>query len=78
MTVHVGDAYTNVQRLVLVVKMTTVLEGCTTEEQHYVVRFLRAKGLNANDIHKENVPVYGGICRKPLGTDHLESTSLVL
>jgi hypothetical protein len=31
---------------------------------------LWAKGLNAEDIHKENVPVYSGVCRVnriPLG-----------
>jgi hypothetical protein len=28
-----------------------------TEEQHSVVRFLWAKGLNAKDIHKEMFPV---------------------
>jgi hypothetical protein len=33
--------------------MATVLEGCTTEEQHSVVRFLWANGLNANDILKD-------------------------
>jgi hypothetical protein len=26
------------------------------------VRFLWAKGLNANDIHKEMFPAYGGKC----------------
>jgi hypothetical protein len=43
--------------------MTTVLEECTTEEQRSVVRFFfGTKGLNAKDIHKEMVPVYGGKC----------------
>jgi hypothetical protein len=37
--------------------MATVLEGFTTEEQRSVVRFLWAKGLNTNDIHKEMFPV---------------------
>jgi hypothetical protein len=32
--------------------------GCTTEEHRSVVLFLWAKGLNANDIHKEMVSVY--------------------
>jgi hypothetical protein len=32
--------------------------GCTTEEQC----FLWAKGLNAEDIHKEMCPVYAGKC----------------
>jgi hypothetical protein len=35
--------------------MATVLEVFTTEEQRSVVRFLWAKELNAEDIHK-------GIC----------------
>jgi hypothetical protein len=42
--------------------MATVLEECITEEQRSVVRFLWAKGLNANNIHKEMFPVYGGRC----------------
>jgi hypothetical protein len=42
--------------------MATVLEECITEEQGYVVLFLRAKGLNAKDLHKEMFPVYGGMC----------------
>jgi hypothetical protein len=41
--------------------MATVLEECTIEEQRFVV-FLWAKGLNANYIHKEMFPVYGGKC----------------
>jgi hypothetical protein len=40
----------------------TVLEDRTTEEQCSVSRFLRAKGLNAKDIHKEMFPVYGEKC----------------
>jgi hypothetical protein len=39
--------------LVSVVKMTTVLEECNTEEQHSLVRLLLwAKGLGPKDIHK--------------------------
>jgi hypothetical protein len=38
--------------LVSVVKMATMFE-CTNEEQRSVVLLLRAKGLNAKDIHKE-------------------------
>jgi hypothetical protein len=50
----------HVQRLVSVVKMATVLEGCTTKQQRSVVCFfLWAKGLNAKDIHKEMSLVYG-------------------
>jgi hypothetical protein len=40
--------------------MATVLEECTTEEQSSTVCFLWAKGLDANDIHKEMFPVHGG------------------
>jgi hypothetical protein len=36
-TVKVADAH--IHRLVSVVKMATVLEECTTQEQHYVMRF---------------------------------------
>jgi hypothetical protein len=42
--------------------MATVPEEYTTEEQGSVVRFLCAKGLNAKDIHKSMIPVYGGKC----------------
>jgi hypothetical protein len=38
--------------------MATAIEKCNTEEQNSVVRFLWAKGLNAEDIHKEMFPVY--------------------
>jgi hypothetical protein len=47
------DANTHVKRLVLVVKMATVLEECNTEEQRSVVRLSKARGLSAKDIHKE-------------------------
>jgi hypothetical protein len=43
MTVWVADAHAHVQRLVSVVNMATVLEDCTTEEQHSVVRFYVSK-----------------------------------
>jgi hypothetical protein len=52
----------HVQGLVSVVKMATVLEGCTIEEQHSFVRFMWAKGLNVKNIHKEMFHVYGGKC----------------
>jgi hypothetical protein len=45
--------------------MATMLEECTTQKQHPVVRFLLwAKGPNAKDIHKKLFPVYGGKCLK--------------
>jgi hypothetical protein len=62
MTAQVADAHAHVQRLVSVVKVATVLEEYTTEEQRSVVRFLWARGLNVNDIHKQMFPVYGGKC----------------
>jgi hypothetical protein len=42
--------------------MVTMLEECTIKEQHSVVFFLWAKGLNAEDIHREMFPVYSGKC----------------
>jgi hypothetical protein len=42
--------------------MAKVLEKCTTEERISVVSVLLAEGLNANDIHKEMFPAYGGKC----------------
>jgi hypothetical protein len=62
MTVYVTDAHAHVHRLVSVVKMATLLEEYTTEEQHSVVLFLWATGLGAKDIHKEVFPV-GSVCR---------------
>jgi hypothetical protein len=48
--------------MVSIVKMATVLEGCTTKEQLSVMRFLWAEVLNANGIPKGIFPVYGGKC----------------
>jgi hypothetical protein len=48
--------------LVSVVKMATVFEEYTTEEQHSFVCFLWEKGLIAMDVNKEMFPVYGGRC----------------
>jgi hypothetical protein len=66
-TVQIHDSlgnrqYAHVQRLVSVVKMATVLEEYTTEEQHSVVRFMWVKELGAKVIHKEMFPVYSGTC----------------
>jgi hypothetical protein len=47
----------HVQRLVSVVKMVTVLEEYTTEDQSSVERSLWAKGLNAKDILQETFTV---------------------
>jgi hypothetical protein len=53
MTVQVADAHEHVRRLVSVVKMATVLEECSAEEQRSVVRSLWVKGLSAKDILKQ-------------------------
>jgi hypothetical protein len=45
MTSSVADAHEYVQRLVSVIKMATVLEEYTTEEQSSFVNFLLAKRL---------------------------------
>jgi hypothetical protein len=42
-TVSVADTHVQFQRLVSVVKMATLLEECTTEEQRSVVRFFVGK-----------------------------------
>jgi hypothetical protein len=42
--------------------MATVPEKHVTEEQRPVVRLLWAKGLIANDIHKEMLPFCSGNC----------------
>jgi hypothetical protein len=55
-----SDEHAHIQRLVSVVKMTTVLEECTTLEQRSLERFLWPEGLNAKDIHKEMFPAYSG------------------
>jgi hypothetical protein len=54
MTVYVADAHARIQRLASIVKMATVLEECTTEEQRSVTCFFFVdKRLNVKDIHKE-------------------------
>jgi hypothetical protein len=42
--------------------MAAPLNTCTTIEQRGVVRFLWAKYMAANDIHKEMLPMYGEQC----------------
>jgi hypothetical protein len=51
----VAEVHVHVQRLLKAVKMVTMLE-----EQHSVVCFLWAKGLNTKDIHIKMFPFYGG------------------
>jgi hypothetical protein len=43
--------------------MGTVIEDCSTKEQHSVVCFLWAKGLNGKDIRKEMLFMVGSVCR---------------
>jgi hypothetical protein len=53
----------HVQGLISIVKMATVLEDFTTEEQCSVALLLWAKGLNAKDIHKKKfLFVVGSVC----------------
>jgi hypothetical protein len=51
--------------LLSVVKMATILEECTIEEQRSVVRFSFVdKGLNVKDIHKKSfLFTEGSVCR---------------
>jgi hypothetical protein len=39
-----------------------MVEECNTEEQRSVVHFLWAKGLSAENVHKEMFHVYSGKC----------------
>jgi hypothetical protein len=50
------------------IKMATVLDECTIEEQRSVESFfLWPKGLNAKNIHKEMFLVCGGKCSSSNG-----------
>jgi len=42
--------------------MATLPLKSSSNKQHAVIRFLWAKGLNANEIHSEMHPVYGDKC----------------
>ena len=42
--------------------MAALLRTCTKIEQRGVVRFLWAKNMEAKDIHKEMLPMYGENC----------------
>jgi hypothetical protein len=59
--------------LVSLVKLATVLEECTTKQQRSVVRFLWAKILNSQDIHKEIFSLYGGMCLLCKAVHNLEA-----
>ena len=43
-------------------KIAAPLNTCTTIEQRGVVCFLWAKNMEAKDIHKEMMPMYGEHC----------------
>jgi hypothetical protein len=58
MTVLVADANAHVQRPVSVVKMETMLEECTTEEQVLFCVFFLGKMTRCQC--QEMIPVYGG------------------
>jgi hypothetical protein len=57
MIIEVADAHAQVQRLVSVVKMSTVFEECATKSGVLVSKMTQCK-----DIHKEIIPVYGVKC----------------
>jgi hypothetical protein len=52
----------HVQSLVSVVKLATMLEAFTTEEQLSFVRLLWAESRDVKDIHKEMFALYGWNC----------------
>jgi hypothetical protein len=63
MTVKIADALALRLRLISIVKMATVLEEVTIEEQRCLCVFWGgSKGLNVKNIHKEMFPIYGGKC----------------
>jgi hypothetical protein len=55
MTFWVADAHANVQRLVSVVRMATVLKEYTIEEQHSVARFITGKRTQCKGYSQRNV-----------------------
>jgi hypothetical protein len=65
MTVKVADAHAHVQRLLSVVKMTTVLEECITEEHSSVVRFFCGQKYSMQKIFikKYFLLAVGSVCR---------------
>jgi Tat protein secretion system quality control protein TatD with DNase activity len=65
MTVYVADAHANVQRLVSVVKMATVLEEFTTEEQRSILHFFceQKDSMRRIFIKKYFLFMVGSVCR---------------
>jgi hypothetical protein len=70
MTVKAADAHAHVQRLVLAVKMATVLEVYTAEEQRSVVRFFCGQNdsLQKTLIKKCFLFTVESVCRVKLFT----------
>jgi hypothetical protein len=62
MTIDLADVHAHVQRLVLVVKMVTVLEEYITEKQRFV-GWGGIKGLNAIFIKKCFLFTVRNVCR---------------
>jgi hypothetical protein len=63
-TVYVADAHAHVQRLVSVVKMATVLQEYTIEEQRSVVSFCgQKKSMRRTFINMCSLITVGSICR---------------
>jgi hypothetical protein len=56
--------------------MATVFEDCTTEEQHYVVRFVWAKGLSPKDIREEMFPMLIEKCGNRFADDEEVETEM--
>jgi hypothetical protein len=42
--------------------MGTLLENCTREEQHSVIKFLWAEEVKLREIHRRMIQQYGGSC----------------
>jgi hypothetical protein len=61
----VADAHAHVQRVVSVVKMATVLEECSTEDQRSVLRFFcgQKDSLQRIFIKKRFLFNVGNVCR---------------
>ena len=42
--------------------MAALLDACTREEQHSVIRFLGSEGVNPREIHRRMKMQYGDAC----------------
>ena len=45
-----------------IIKMAALLEICTSEEQHCVIRFLRSEGVKPIEVHQRMKFQYGDAC----------------